>query len=118
MHPRKRAGEQQRVSHVVAVAEVSESEPGQRALLFPNRLQVGECLTWVRIVGQRVDDRDVRCGSEVLDPVLPERPNHDHRDVTRQDLCRVLDRLAPTHLSASRVDDDRVAPELRDAGIE
>ena len=49
--------EHQRVRHVVgAVAEVGEPQPVQRALALVERLQVGEHLARVELVGQRVDD--------------------------------------------------------------
>ena len=53
----------QRVRHVVgAVAEVGQPQPVQRALALGERLQIGEHLARVELVGQRVDDRHRRTG--------------------------------------------------------
>ena len=116
---RGHAAEHQRVRHVVgAVAEVGQPQPRQRALALGERLQVGEHLARVELVGQRVDDRHRRTGCHRGQPFLGERPPHDGVDVARQHPAGVLQRLLAAELGAAAVDDDGVPAELRDAHLE
>ena len=64
VHSHHGTADHQRMGNVVvAVAQIGQFEPLQRALLFPNRLQIGQDLARMGHVGQRV--------------------NHRHRGVTR-----------------------------------
>ena len=53
--PAERAGQQQRVGHVVAVAHVGERAALQVALELAQRLEVGERLAGMGEIGERVD---------------------------------------------------------------
>ena len=97
-HPSQSATQEQRVGNVVAIAQVGQGEAGQVALLLADGQQVGHALAGMLEVRQRVDDRDGgRLGQE-LQPLLPERPEHDDVDVARQHAPHVVDALPPSHL--------------------
>ncbi len=117
---RRDPAEHQRVRHVVgAVAEVGQPQPLQRALALGERLQVGQHLARVELVGQRVDDRHASPRTAIaVEPLLAERAPHDRVDVAGQHLSGVLQRLLAAELGAAAVDDDGVAAELRDADLE
>ena len=120
VHPGGGAAEQQRVGHVVrAVAEVGQGEPGEPAEALADRLQVGEHLAGVELVGERVDDRHRR-GRRPSPRSAPAPPvRHTIAvDVAGQHPGGVADGLAAAELAGLRVDDQRGAAELGDAGLE
>ena len=86
--------------------------------MLVEREDVGEHLARVIFVGQAVDDRHARILGETLDDLLAERADHDDVDHARDDLRRVLDRLAASELRVARAEEHRVAAELEDAGFE
>ena len=69
-------------------------------------------------VGQRVDHRHRRRRGQLRDPLVAEGAEHDRGDVAGQHPGGVRERLAPAEVGGLRVDDDRVAAELGDAGLE
>ncbi len=119
VHARRRSAEKIRMRHVVgAVPEVRERQPCQRVDATPG---VGDCgevrkdLARVELVGERVDNGHARDRGHLLDPLLPVGAPHDGSDLAVQNLRGVGDGFAPAHLGATRVDDEREAPELGDA---
>jgi hypothetical protein len=105
--------------HVVrAVTEVDQGEPGELSLALADGLQVGEHLTGVELVGQRVDHRDPRDQRHRVHPLLREGPPHHRVDVPREDPRSVLDGLFAAQLHRASVDDDRLAAELGDTHLE
>ena len=105
--------------HVVgAVAEVGQRPPGERALALDHRLQVGQDLARVVLVGERVDHRHPADRRHGLDAVLAEGAPDDRGDLPVEHAGGVLDRLAAAELAAAGVDDQRVAAELGDADRE
>ncbi len=81
----------QRVRHVVGtVAEVRQPQAVQCADALVERLQIGQHLAGVELVGERIDDRHGRPRSHGGQPVLSERPPDDRLDVSRQDPPGVL----------------------------
>ena len=116
--PADRPGQQQRVRHVVAVADVGEGAALEVALELAQRLQVGQRLAGMGEVGERVDDRHVGTGGQLLEPVLAEGAHHDGVDVAAQHCGGVAQRFAAAELGGARVDDHRVAAELVDADLE
>jgi hypothetical protein len=113
------AAQQQRVRHVVgAVAEIGQFEPGQRPLAFGDRLQVGQHLAGMELVGERVDHRH-RCGrGHRGEPILAEGAPHDRIDVAGQHFCGVAQRLVAAQLGAAGVDHHRVPAQLGNAQLE
>ena len=81
-------------------------------------LQVGEDLTGVELVGERVDDRDGRRRGHGLDAGVPKGPPDDRVDVAGQHPRGVLDGLLAAKLHGAAVHDDRVSAELADADVE
>ncbi|MPM93976.1 hypothetical protein SDC9_141118 [bioreactor metagenome] len=119
MHPGQCHAQGVRVAHVVrGVPEVAEGQPAGVALVLPDRLQVGEDLAGVVLIGQRVDDRDPGVRRHLLDPLLPGGPPDDRGHVAAQHPGGVGDRLTAAHLGAGGVDDHRMAAELGDADLE
>ena len=119
MYARGDPAEHQRVRHVVgAVAEVGQPQAVQRAPAFVERLQIGEHLARVELVGQRVDHRHRRGGRHRGQPLLGEGPPHDGVDVARQHPSGVLQRLLAPQLGVAAVDHDGVPAELGDADLE
>ena len=117
-HARLRAAEQQRVGHVVAVAQVGEAAALERSEPLAHRQQIGQRLAGMLEVGQRVHDRHVGRPRERLEPLLLERPQHDRVDVAGQHPAGVLDRLASPQLEVARGQDDRMCPQLRHGHLE
>ena len=108
--------EQVGVGHVVgAVADVGERAAGQRAEALGHRLQVGEDLAGVELVGQRVDHRDGGRRRQLLDPLLARGAPGDRGDLPGQHPADVGDGLAAADVRLGRVDLERLAAELGDA---
>ncbi len=102
--------------HVVrAVADVGERAPRERAEALGHRLQVGEDLARVELVGQRVDHRDRARARQLLDAVLAGRAPGDRGDLPGEHPGDVGDRLAAPDVRLGRVDLKRQAAELGDA---
>ena len=102
--PGLRAREQQRVRHVVAVAQVRERAALEPAEPLADREQVGERLARMLEVGQGVDDRDRGGRGEDLQPLLLERPQHDRVDVAA-DSTRPVSSIVSPRPSCSSVDE-------------
>src|ERR1700733_750685 len=102
--------------HVVrAVAGVGKRPAGQRALMLGHRLQVGEDLARVELVGERVDHRDGGRPGEFLDALLPGRAPGDRGNLPGEHPGDVGDRLTASDVRLGRVDLKRQAAELADA---
>lgn len=107
-----------RVGHVVGVAHPGDGLALDRATLLDEGEDVGQHLARVVFVGQPVDDRHARMRGKALDDLLPEGADHDDVGHAGDDLRRVFDRLTAPQLGIARVEEDRVAAELVDAGFE
>ena len=119
MYARGDTAQHQRVRHVVgAVAEIGQPQAVQRAPALVERLQVGEHLARVELVGQCVDHRHRRGGRHRGETLLCERPPHDGVDVAGQHPSGVLQRLLAPQLSVAAVHHHRVPAELGDADLE
>ena len=92
--------------------------PASVPLVLADRLQVGEDLARVELVGQRVDDRHAAVRGHLLDAVLAEGAPDDRGDLAADDPGGVGDRLAHADAGQPGVDDHREAAELGDAGRE
>ena len=113
VQPGRGAAQQVGVRHVVGgVAQVGEGQPGQPLLVLAHRLQVGQDLAGVELVGQRVDDRDRADRRHLLDALLAVGPPHDRGDLAGEHARRVGDGLADPDAGQPSVDHDRVTTEL------
>ncbi|CFE83695.1 Uncharacterised protein [Mycobacterium tuberculosis] len=119
MDTRGDPAEQQRVGHVVgAVAEVGQPQAAQRPLAFGDGLQVGQHLTRMELIGERVDHGHRRDRRHGVQPLLAEGSPDDGIDVAGQHLCGVLQGFVAAQLGAAAVDDDGMPAQLRDAQLE
>ena len=108
----------QRCGDVVAVADVGDGSPAQRAPPLPQRHAVGQRLARVFLVGEGVDDVEPG-GSrgELLQQPLRERPD-DHRvDPALQIARDIGHRLAAAQRGVGMERED-VAAELADRDLE
>jgi hypothetical protein len=117
-HPEQGPAQEQGVRDVVAVAEVGERLPRGVARPLDHRLQVGQDLARVLVVGERVHHRDVRGRGQGLEPLLAERAHHDGVHVPAQDPAGVLDRLPPPELEIVGGQDHGVAAHRGDPDLE
>ena len=114
----ERAGQHERVSDVVAVADVREAHAGQAPEALPQREQVGEGLARMLGVGEGIDDRD-RCGLRHLDQgVVREGAQDDGVDQARQVARHVGRALPPAEPDLVGAERDGVATEARHRDLE
>ena len=100
--PDLRAGQQQGMGDVVAVADVGQAASGELAELLTDGLQVGEGLAGVLAVGQRVHHRHLGRGREFRETLLTEGADHDRVHVAREHRRGVGDGLPPPQLQVAR----------------
>ena len=113
------AAQQIRVGHVVGrIAEIGDGLARQSihtATMLRDGEQVGEHLTGVELVGQRVDDRAGGVFRHLFDAVLTERSPDDAVGHAGEHSRSVGDRLAAAQLGTGLVDDQRIPAEFRHA---
>ena len=114
----ERAGLEEAVGDVVAVAQVGEAKAPERAEVLLEGQQVGERLAGVVAVGERVDDRDRCGGGEPADVVVGVGADDEGAGVAADDSGGVLDGLASAELELVGSDDLRDAAEVADGGAE
>jgi hypothetical protein len=106
------------VADVVRIADPRHRLALNRAALFDEGKDVGHDLAGVVFVGQAVDHRHARVGSEALDDFLFEGADHDDVAHARNHLRRILDRLAATQLRIAGIEIDGRTAQLMHAGFE
>ena len=74
-------------------------------------------LAWMIFIGQAVNDRYARVGSEALNDLLTERADHDHVAHAGHHLRSIFDRLTSTELTVARVEVNGRTAELMHAGF-
>ena len=111
-------GLRQRGRDVVAVADVRDGASLQPAESLLQSEHVGHGLTWVFLVGQRIDHVEARRGSgELLENLLRERAD-DHRIHPALEIARdVGGRLASAQRHIRR-NQNRIPAELADRDLE
>ena len=67
LHPDARGGDHQRVADIVSVADPCHPATGERPQTLPHGLKLGQGLTRVFDVGERVDHRHLGGRCELLD---------------------------------------------------
>ena len=105
----------ERRADVVAVADERDALAGERSPSLDQRLHVGQRLARMLFVAERVDDVQLRRDlGDLMQPLLPERADHDRVDPALEVAGDVVDRLAiGVHHVGGNLDD--VAAELADA---
>ena len=95
VHARERPQHGQRAGHVVAVTDVGDPQPGERAVGLAQRLQVGERLARVVLWAQHVDHRNRAVAGQLLQGLLRAGAQADRRHVPAEH-----DRGVPQGLAA------------------
>src|SRR5690625_2786038 len=111
-------GVDERVAHVVAIADPGDGRPLDVAPALPERLNVREQLTRVIGIAEAVDNGHRRVGRKALEDVMPESADHDRIGHARQDARRIFHGLAATQLRVARREKDRAAAKLAHARLE
>ena len=111
-------GQQQRVDHVVAIAEIGELAPGSspNASCIVSR-SLSACIGCQRSV-EAVEDRERGGLGELHEIGVGGDAGDDAVDVAAQDLRGVGDRFAPLDLQVVDAEEDGLAAELGHAGLE
>ena len=86
------------MADIVTVADECHPKTGESLELLFEGHDVGQRLARVMFVGQGVDDRDGGVVSKLVDSGLLEGPDHQGREIARQDASRVGNRLAAAEL--------------------
>jgi hypothetical protein len=115
---RERAEQRQRPRDVVAVADICDAQPLETTELLAQRHEVGECLAGVMTRGEHVEHRHGRGAGELLQQRVGSGADADGGHVPREDPGGVADGLAARELQLTGAQDDRLATELEDPGLE
>ncbi len=118
MRAELRGGEHQRVADVVAVADVGEAQAlaGTEALFEGE--EVGDGLAGMLEVGERVDDGDFGAGGHLGDGVVRVGAEDDDGHPALEVVSHVGERFALAEGRLGLVDEDGVAAEGIDCGLE
>jgi len=111
-------GEDQRIRHVVAIADVGEPDATKPSLVFENGHVVGNRLAGMAEVREAVDDRHARVLGHLFDDVVAERADHDALGHPIEVHGDVMDRLALAKIDLGLRERHREAAELLDADVE
>src|SRR5205085_12235574 len=107
-----------RVADVVAVTEPGQADPAEIDAALPQGEVVGERLTRMLEVRQRIDDGDARVAGERLHGGVAVDPRRDAVDPAREVTGHVGDRLPRAHPDLLARQVHRAAPELNDPDLE
>ena len=92
-HPQQAAEHRQRPGHVVAVTDERERVPRQPAHAPLQRVDVGQRLAGMAVVGEPVDHRHTRRRRQLLDGGMGLRAADDHIDILAEHAAEVGDAL-------------------------
>ncbi len=106
------------VAHVVAVAHPDHGAPRDVAAVLHVGLDVGEHLTGMEAIGERVDDGNRGARRQLLEPTVLEGSHHDGVGHAGDDSRGVLHGLATPQVGVPGGEKDGVAAELGHAGLE
>ena len=85
--------------------------------MLNERENIGKDLAGMLFIGQAIDYRYARIGSEALDDVLAEGTNHDDVAHAGHDLRGIFNGFAAAELAVARVEIDGGTAELMHAGL-
>ena len=96
-----RRGLQPSAANVVRVADPRDRLAAYRPAVLDVRVDIGEHLARMELVGEPVDDGHPRVRGEALDDRLLERPDHHDVDHPRNDARNILDHFVAIDPSLS-----------------
>ena len=102
----------QRIGHVVAVADVAHIQPLNAPLVLAHGLQIRQHLAGVAEVRQAVDNRDAAHARQRFHFFLRKGANHDAVQIAAQDARSVLHRFAAANLQIAAGQEQRMTPQL------
>src|SRR6202030_3280571 len=108
----------QRVADVVPVADVGELEAAERAKLFFEREEIGERLTRMKTVGERVDHGDLSAGGHLLQHALLVNASDDSVNPALEVARDVADGFALSEARLRVVQEDDGAAHALNADLE
>src|ERR1700734_247634 len=109
---------QQRIAHVVAVADISKFQAAKVTEAFLQREKIGKRLTRVIEVRKRVDHRHVRVRGELFERFLFENARNDRVYPAFEALRHVGDRFAVAQVRDGVIEKYAGPAEARDADFE
>ena len=109
---------EERVAHVVAVADVREFQAAQSAEALLEREEIGQRLAGMIFVRERVDHGNIRVGSEFFKSFLREDARDDSLHPTLEILGNVADGLALAEAGGSVIEKRGRSAEIGDADLE
>ena len=118
MRAQLRAGEHQRVRHVVAVADIGDLQPGDASLHFQHRQVVGHRLAGMAVIGKAVDDRNARAPGHLDHDFVGEGANHDALHHALQVPGDVIHRLPLAEADLGGREIQRMTAKFLDADVE
>src|SRR2546426_507834 len=118
VHADNCGAEEKRIAYVVAVPDVDEFQPLERAPVLQDREEIRDDLAGVFLVIEAVDHRHTRIPGEFEDVLSAERPIHDAVHIAAQHPRGVGDRLAPSDLQVVRAQEEGVTAELGHPDLE
>ena len=98
LHADLQPADDQRVGHVVAIADIAHLQPFQYAVFFPNGHQVRKHLARMAEISQAVDDRNRTIFGQILHLLLIKGADHDAVQIAGQHSGRILHRLTSADL--------------------
>jgi len=118
LHAQQGRGDGQRAGDVVAVADEGQADPLQPAGRLAEGQQVGHRLAGVRGVGEGVDDGDRGVPGQLLDGRVGVGPHGEGVDELADHAREIGHALPDPEAHVLAAEEDRVAAELRNGGLE
>ena len=109
---------EQRVAHVIAVADVGDFQAAQIAEAFFEREEIGERLAGMITIGKRVDHRNARVGGQLVERFLLEYARDDAVHPAFQAFRHVRDGFALAEMRDGVIEKYRRAAQAGDAHFE
>ena len=116
-HTHLQTAHNQRVCHVVAVADKAHLQAVKAALEFPDGHQIRQYLARVTEVRQTVDDRDRAVLCQIFHFFLLKGTDHDAVQIPGQYTCGILYRLASADLQIVCRQEQRMTAQLVHTGL-
>ena len=118
LHAGLEAADDQRVCHVVAVANVAHLETLKNGKLLADGHEVCQNLTRMAEISQTVDDRNRAVVCQILYFLLLVGADHNAVQIAAQHTCRVLYRLAAADLKVAIGQEQCLTAQLIHTGLE